>query len=377
MKKSRYTVYGSSIDALIDKHLDVINRGVLSIVGKDELEAVILCGGYGRGEGGVFIDAEGNESLYNDYDMFVIIKPMPQPRKAIYQSLLKKLGHSLEKDFGIEVDFGPLKTLEQMRKSPFTLFNYELKYGHTVTYGSQDILGVMPVWDGNSIPVMEAVKLLLNRGVGLFLSKEKLTNAPDSAATNEFVTRNIYKGRMAIGDAALMCERTYHYSYLKRLELMKAIRESRIVTSLDIYDDYVSSMEYKLRPRRDIFDKRQLTEMLESNVEKLVKMFYIAAAKAFKSDDEATYNTFARGFIGDCNPVAVFRNMLLNLKTFRLAGFNPVWFMKYPRMRLFYCLPYVLDCEEKPAKADVCRVLGIKESDDIRQRFINLWERYG
>ena len=378
VKKSRYTVYGDRIDALIDRHLDVINRGVLSIVGKDELEAVILCGGYGRGEGGVFIDSQGSEALYNDYDMFVIIKPMRQPRKAFYQNELKKLGHSLGKEFGIEVDFGPLKTIDQMRSAPYTLFNYELRYGHIVTYGRQDILSVMPEWEGDSIPVMEAAKLLLNRGVGLFLSRQKLANEPDSDAANEFVTRNIYKAVMAIGDAALMCERTYHFSYLRRLELMEDIRQSSIVKSLDIYDDYLSSMEYKLRPARNIFNRQQLSAMLDKNIEKLLRMFFIVSGKVFKLPDGAGYNMFAQGFLSDSNPVCIARNMLLNFKTFKLHGFDPVWFMKYPRMRLFYCLAYILDREPKPSKAQVCRVLGIcKDQGNIEQRFMDLWERYG
>ncbi len=376
MKTSKYTVYGNRIDALIDAHRDVINRGVLAIMG-EEVEAIILCGGYGRGEGGVFIEPGGRESLYNDYDMFVVIKPMPRSRKAFYQGELKKLGHSLEKGFGIEVDFGPLKTLDQMRTAPFTLFNYELKYGHIVTYGADDILDVMPEWDGDSIPVMEAVKLLLNRGVGLFLSREKLAADPDSEATNEFVTRNIYKGCMAIGDAVLMCRRLYNFSYLQRIELMKASSESLLVKSLDIYDDYLSSMEYKLKPSRNIFNKQQLADLLDKNVEKLLRMFFVAAARVFKSQDDATYSVFAQGFVNGHNPAEIARNMLLNLKSFGLSGFNPVWFMKYPRMRLFYCLPYLLDSGDKPSKAEACRVLGIKEGDDIRQRFISLWERYG
>ena len=190
MSENRYTVDGKTIDAVIDRHLEIINRGVLSVIGASELEAVILCGGYGRGEGGVFVGADGTESLYNDYDMFVIIKPVSGGRRALYQSRLKTLGHQLGGDFGIDVDFGPLKTLAQMKKAPFTLFNYELKYGHKVTFGNPDVLSVMPSWNGDDIAVMEAVKLLLNRGVGLFLSQEKLKGGMNEA-DNEFVTRNI------------------------------------------------------------------------------------------------------------------------------------------------------------------------------------------
>jgi hypothetical protein len=158
---------------------------------------------------------------------------------------------------------------------------------------------------------------------------------------------------------------------------MKEIRQSRIVNDLDIYNDYLLSMEYKLRPAKDIFSKAQLSELLEKNIEKLLRMFYISAGKVFKTENKTTYKVFSQGFVNECNPVQIAVNMLLNIKTFKLGGCDPMWFMKYPRMRLFYCLGYMLDCPDKPTKAQVCRVLGIKDNDDIRQRFITLWERYG
>ena len=35
-------------------------------------EAILLCGGYGRGEGAWYEDEAGNPSPYNDYDLAVI-----------------------------------------------------------------------------------------------------------------------------------------------------------------------------------------------------------------------------------------------------------------------------------------------------------------
>ena len=271
---SRYTIYGEKIDSLIDGHLERINEGVLSIVGKDTLEAVILCGGYGRGEGGVFIGADGTENLYNDYDMMVLIKPVSGEKKAQYKHELTEFGEKMGDEIGIDVDFGPLKTVAQMSKADFTLFNYEFKNGHIVSYGKSDVLECMPHYDGNSIKMAEATKLLLNRGVGLVLSRGKLAAGELSDSDNEFVTRNIYKAIMAVGDAVLMCEKTYNYSYLKRLELMKAVKDKPLVQEMQIYQLYLDSMEYKFRPKKNMFDNEQLSKMLEDINGKLIKMFY-------------------------------------------------------------------------------------------------------
>ncbi|MFI4911109.1 MAG: hypothetical protein ACIAQZ_05525 [Sedimentisphaeraceae bacterium JB056] len=376
-KESKYTVYGKKIDTLIDGHLERINEGVLSIVGEADLEAVILCGGYGRGEGGVFIGADGTENLYNDYDMMVLIKPVSGEKKAQYKRELTEFGEHMGEDIGIDVDFGPLKTVSQIKNSEFTLFNYEFKYGHMVTYGPQDILDNIPEFDGNQIPIIEATKLLLNRAVGLLLSKEKLKAGKLSETDNEFVTRNIYKAIMASGDAVLMCEGTYDYSYSKRLELMKAIKGSSLVRQLDIYELYCDSMKYKFVPEKNIYDEKQLSELLEKASDQLMEMFYKTAAKAHNADSNNTYRIFSRGMFNECCLKSLVKNVLLNFKTFKSKAFNINWLMKYPRYRLFYSLPFLMGCESKPSKAEVLNALGISSDYDIHKRFITLWERFG
>jgi predicted nucleotidyltransferase len=374
--KSKYTVYGDKIDALIDGHLELIDKGVVSIAG-DDLEAVILCGGYGRGEGGVFVGEDGSENLYNDYDMMVIVKPVSRVKKTRYKKELTILGEILGRQFGIDVDFGPLKTVSQLKNAEFTLFNYEFKYGHIVTWGPGDILDAMPEYDGSNIDVFEAVKLLLNRGVGLMLSEQKLAAGELSEADNEFVTRNIYKAIMAIGDSLLMCEGIYHWSYVKRLELMKSISSRQGVKEAGIYEGYLDSIEYKLRPKRNIFDEKQLAAMLEEVKESLMRMFYITAAKAYPDRNADDYRMFGEKIFDSGCLCAIAKNKLLNLKSFGLGGINFRWFFKYPRERLFFCLPYFLDCDDKPSQSEVCKALAVRGEENPRDKFIEIWERFG
>jgi hypothetical protein len=374
--KSKYTVYGEKIDALIDGHLELIDKGVVSVIG-DDLEAVILCGGYGRGEGGVFIGEDGSENLYNDYDMMVIVKPLGRAKKKRYKQELTILGETLGRQFGIDVDFGPLKTVSQIKNAEFTLFNYEFKYGHIVSWGPKGLLDVMPEYEGSRIDVFEAVKLLLNRGVGLLLSEQKLAAGELDEAGNEFVTRNIYKAIMAIGDALLMCEGIYHWSYVRRLELMKSISSRQSVKESGIYQGYLDSMEYKLRPKRNIFDQQQLAAMLEEVKGGLMRMFYITAAKAYPAKKAGDYRMFAEKMFDTGCLCTIAKNKLLNLKAFGFAGINFRWFFKYPRQRLLFCLPYFLGCDNKPSREEVCKALAAGQYDDLNDRFIRIWERFG
>lgn len=379
VSKSKYTIDGKNIDKMIDKHLDIINQGVVAIIG-DQLEAVILCGGYGRGEGGLFVDQHGNESLYNDYDMFVLTKPLSRKRRGVYQSKLTELGKKLEEDFGIEVDFGPIKTISQMKNAEFTLFNYELKYGHIVTYGNQKILDVMPSMDGKDMPVIEAVKLLLNRAVGLILAKDRLNAGELDEFGDEFVTRNIYKAIMAIGDAAMICLGKYHYSYLKRAEIAEQLRDSEIIQSLDIYSDYVRSIEYKLKPQRNIFSFDELAGLLDIAAEKLLAMYDIAINKLTGKAGRGMNVEFATGLFIELCPICVGKNIILNLYSFGMRGCSLNWLFKYPRYRLLYCMPYFLAKDTKPDDKEVRNALCVCPQcsyDDFKNRFIELWRRYG
>ena len=71
--KNRYTVYGTrEFDQKIDDDMHIIAEAVAGGISGNQIAAVILGGGYGRGEGGVHRNSKGEMSLHNDYDMFVI-----------------------------------------------------------------------------------------------------------------------------------------------------------------------------------------------------------------------------------------------------------------------------------------------------------------
>ena len=117
--KSRYTVYGSSqLDERIDADMETIRKSIFPIFEPQDLRAIILGGGYGRGEGGVFI-SEGTESLYNDYDMQIAVNHISHQKIHAYQQKVRDASHLLSRQIGIDVDFGPLLTPFKIKNAPF------------------------------------------------------------------------------------------------------------------------------------------------------------------------------------------------------------------------------------------------------------------
>jgi hypothetical protein len=377
----KYTVYGSEeLDRRIDRHMQLVCEAVTSVVPKRDLVAVVLGGGYGRGEGGVF-QHNGSEELFNDYDMFVVVKNVGRRRRAEYLRAINGLRDGLNSATGIEVDFGPLKTLRELEKAPFWLFYYELRYGHKIACGDQGALSIMPNWNGDDIPPMEGMKLLLNRAVGLMLVRRKLREHPEDEESKGFIIRNIFKAHMAVGDVLLMMKNDYDYSYQKRLEVMEKYKDDETVRRLDLYDDYCNAVRFKLRPQKDAIDSSEFETLLDEAVSKFETMYHLALGACCRtehSNGDLLENIKSVPNDWSC-PAEIAKNVVLNFRDCGLSNCSLRWFLKYPRCRLFFTLPFVLFRDRKLSRSEICKALSVRAgatNEELENRFLELWRRY-
>jgi len=72
------------------------------------------------------------------------------------------------------------------------------------------------------------------------------------------------------------------------------------------------------------------------------------------------------------------KNFALNLRD---CGLNPVnlnEYIKYPRYRLFYALPWLL-FDQQMSLESISRMLGlpgVTDRSSLEQRYVALWQRY-
>ncbi len=381
---SEYTVYGNpDFDRKIGADMEKIARAVTEAVPEEDLAAVILGGGYGRGEGGVTVGEDGSMALFNDYDMFVFTTNVPRKRRKYYDVILREVGHKLGEEIGIDVDFGPSLNRGIIPSLPLSMMWYDLKFGHKIIYGDQDLLKRMPKYDSAAIPIWEAWKLMLNRGVGLMLAAEKIENGADNPAGREFIERNICKAVMGAGDSFLVAKRQYHFSYLERVERMEKLKDDPLLVENDFFELYSNAVNYKLKAPAEPAEFSALTALF-SKVEQVYQVFLLNVLLNDEKNGEISFNDYLKCdifnnyiFSGD-GLKDILKNITLNFLEVGLVNFSLKWFLKYPRWRLYFSLPYFLYGAEYP-KGMLHKALGINskvDSDGIREKFFRLWRRF-
>ena len=197
-----------------------------------KLGGVVLGGGYGRGEGGVFIAADGRQSLYNDLDFFAIaVDGVSDADLATIADQLEPVSRRWTETLGIDVDF-TVRTPWRIRHDQERLMIQELVHGYFDVAGKsgKELFADVETREPSQFPWTEAVRLLVNRGVGLMLAQESQDRV--------FAARNVNKCILGVGDARLIAKGGYRWKATERADALR----DRL---------YTSAMEWKFRPRPD------------------------------------------------------------------------------------------------------------------------------
>ena len=234
----RYTVLKDpEADATVQRVLDKVCGEVATLLGSN-LQAILLVGGYGRGEGGVY---KGGETyhLVNDLDLLVFVKNGLRQAKAKFGDSLKQLSHQLLVDGrGLkEIDIELADTRHYRFFVPNTVAYYEISQGHQVIYGDLELDKVMPKLDPTRLPVYEGTNYFRNRGSGLLIAALYfLCNGfdKDERRWNFFI--ELQKACQAMGDSALLMAGRYHLSYRERLQRLRELDPGQIELSESLYN---------------------------------------------------------------------------------------------------------------------------------------------
>ncbi|MFH0957910.1 MAG: hypothetical protein V1897_04320, partial [Pseudomonadota bacterium] len=210
----------------------------------DNLVALIIGGGYGRGEGGMVV-RNGREMPYNDIDFALVVRN----KSKVPWDILNSISRSFASELTIHVDFSRPLTLDDIERWPSWLVWYDLLNGHIVVKGPSDIITKhAPSSLRQALPAIEGSKLLLNRGTGLLWSLRVIRGIEDSP-DEDFVRRNYYKCALALGDSLLIAYKRFTTAYRGRDILLERLEQDEPgVAALGLDSLYREALVFKFRP---------------------------------------------------------------------------------------------------------------------------------
>ena len=233
-----------AMDRLVEASITSIGAEI-DALGVPKLQGVVLGGGYGRGEGGVWGSGDGERgtaALSNDLDFFAVTEEGASHAEiAVIGAALVPVARRWTERLGVDVDF-TVRTPWRLRHDQARVMIQELIHGYFDVAGRKgaEMFKGIEVRPPSAFPWSEAVRLLVNRGVGLLLAHEQMSpeTSNDQRPTTNFVLRTINKCILGAGDARLIARGGYLW---KAEDRAAAIGEPL----------YSAAVAWKFRPRKE------------------------------------------------------------------------------------------------------------------------------
>lgn len=235
------------IDRLIEDAIAKIGSAIVSLR-IPHLAGVVLGGGYGRGEGGVFeVSGSGSQvsrepsakpktpethdskretptpKLSNDLDFYVVTdEGASESDIDRIGEMLKPISEEWTEKLCVDVDFCRAKTPWRLKHDEDRLMVQELVNGYVDVCGDkgESLFSSVKRLAPGELPWNEAARLLVNRGAGLLLAAEKSKASHAAQAPQTFINRNINKCVLGAGDARLIADGNYRWKISERAEAL-------------------------------------------------------------------------------------------------------------------------------------------------------------
>ena len=375
---TRFTIDGSdALEAELSALCERARIAILDIMPARKVKALLLAGGYGRGEGGVLKTPTGDRP-YNDLEFYVLHAGSDLFAEKVYASKIHHVGEELTGVAGIEVEF-KLLSLQKLRSSPVTMFYYDLVAGHRLVHGTDGwLMGCDQHRAAHRIPLYEATRLLMNRCSGLLYSQEKLGRSTYDEEDADFVGRNLAKAKLALGDVYLTMRGQYHWSCRERHKRLRKLAEEDPKNLASIVPLHAQGVDFKLHPIRTATHADELRAELESlKVSALQLWLTLESRRLNHPFANVQAYSFAAG--DKCPETDSRRNRLINARRF---GTREMLNARYPRERLLNTLPLLL--WEAPSAKDSQNLAFLQnqlrtaetEYSQLVQAYESLWKLY-
>jgi hypothetical protein len=241
----------------LEEELGLLTHEVLEVCG-GRLSSLMAVGSIGRAH---VAGLQPSQLRPDDYDLIAVLNGGTIRTVELQRRIDRRLT-TLGDRVGAPISLGVLR-VRDLPHLPFTLFNYEMRYAGRVLWG-EDPSNDLPDYEAGGMPIIEATRLLLNRGVLLWGDVLRVRQSVPRGIEAEAVLLRNRKAIMGIGDALLIAAGSFHWSYPRRLEEAARCKLFNGFQSLDLRERYIRVTNAKLKGESPRLDEEELAlETLE------------------------------------------------------------------------------------------------------------------
>ncbi|MDY6915378.1 MAG: hypothetical protein SVM86_03550 [Candidatus Cloacimonadota bacterium] len=258
MKWEKFTVKGSvKIENEIRNILGKITDDLHKHLKQEDYKALILLGGYGRGEGGV-VTENNREKPHNNFDLLLITKKSPTKLVLNIEKYRDNLG-KISSVYDIGIDLGVISA-SKLKHSQCRLMWYEMRFGHKVLAGDKNFVSSLKHFSLKNVPAWDIRNLMVNRGTLMIVNDLLLEEFEIDDQRKKLIIKHIIKAIIGYGDALLFFEGEYSWSYMEKKRRM--IKQKNI--SSKFKKIYNMAMEFRFQPNYSEFMNKDLKELNET-----------------------------------------------------------------------------------------------------------------
>jgi len=260
-----YTSYSEEwIDAKVVSKLNLITNTILKNI--QGIHSIILTGGFGRGEGSVRLVANNEINLLKDFDIVVIVDPVPSEDKKnkILDQIYSELGlrnAEMEK-FRFSKFVVDIRYLKKRDLAYPDIWFYDLKSASKVLYG-QTVANLTP-YNADDIPLSSGFRILFEKVTGLLghFSYEYVRGARIEINKIDSLVYECLKTYIEMGTVLCILAKRYKPSYIERMKIIKTIYKSHFNDLAHEIPNLPELIEratiFKLKPDAFILEKNPL-----------------------------------------------------------------------------------------------------------------------
>lgn len=254
----KLTVKGSDrLEDTLTQLLQEIRESVSENLPPSSYKALLLIGGYGKGEGGVEI-IQGIEKPHNNLDLLLIThknSPSSEDLKVRLDLLLKPISQRYELNLETSV-----VAFQQLNRSSPPLIWYEMAQAHKVIAGDSDFSSSLPSYHLSDVAKDEFLTLLVNRGTLLIINRWLIkAGLCNTTPQRKVIVKHAMKAIIGFGDALLYFLGDYHWSYQEKQKLIK--NHSDI--SPAFRDLYESATTFRFQPDYTSYLSKDLSAWID------------------------------------------------------------------------------------------------------------------